>query len=78
MTGRVPLRISRRSSGLAKKPQGLPEELKVSFIPPLSGALFYLHCLGVGLSGFVGNIHYQGSEISYVIHRPPHRRQHHV
>ena len=38
---------------------------KISFIPPLLEPLFYLVAFGVGLSGLVGNIHYQGAEISY-------------
>ncbi len=39
---------------------------KISFIPPFLEPLFYLIAFGVGLSGLVGNIRYQGSEISYM------------
>jgi lipooligosaccharide transport system permease protein len=39
---------------------------KISFIPPLLEPLFYLLAFGAGLSGLVGNIRYQGEEISYV------------
>jgi lipooligosaccharide transport system permease protein len=39
---------------------------KISFIPPLLEPLFYLLAFGVGLSGLVGNIRYQGEELSYV------------
>ncbi len=39
---------------------------KISFIPPFLEPLFYLVAFGVGLSGLVGNLRYQGSEISYV------------
>jgi lipooligosaccharide transport system permease protein len=39
---------------------------KISFIPPLLEPLFYLLAFGIGLSGLVGNVRYQGSEISYV------------
>jgi len=39
---------------------------KISFIPPLLEPLFYLLAFGLGLSGLVGNIRYQGQEISYV------------
>jgi lipooligosaccharide transport system permease protein len=39
---------------------------KISFIPPFLEPFFYLIAFGIGLSGLVGNIRYQGSEISYV------------
>jgi lipooligosaccharide transport system permease protein len=39
---------------------------KISFIPPFLEPLFYLIAFGVGLSGLVGNLRYQGSEISYM------------
>jgi lipooligosaccharide transport system permease protein len=39
---------------------------KISFIPPLLEPLFYILAFGLGLSGMVGNIRYQGQEISYV------------
>ena len=38
----------------------------ISFIPPLLEPLFYILAFGLGLSGMVGNIRYQGQEISYV------------
>jgi lipooligosaccharide transport system permease protein len=39
---------------------------KISFIPPFLEPLFYLIAFGVGLSGLVANLRYQGSEISYM------------
>jgi lipooligosaccharide transport system permease protein len=39
---------------------------KISFIPPLLEPLFYILAFGLGLSGLVGQIRYQGGEISYV------------
>jgi lipooligosaccharide transport system permease protein len=39
---------------------------KISFLPPFLEPLFYLLAFGVGLSGLVGKVHYQGLEISYV------------
>jgi lipooligosaccharide transport system permease protein len=39
---------------------------KISFIPPLLEPLFYILAFGLGLSGMVGNIPYQGREISYI------------
>ena len=39
---------------------------KISFIPPLLEPLLYIVAFGLGLSGLVGEIRYQGSEISYV------------
>ncbi len=39
---------------------------KISFIPPLLEPFFYILAFGLGLSGMVGNIPYQGQEISYV------------
>jgi lipooligosaccharide transport system permease protein len=39
---------------------------KVSFIPPFLEPLFYLIAFGIGLSGLVGTIPYQNSQISYV------------
>ena len=39
---------------------------KINFIPPLLEPLLYLLAFGVGLSALVGNIRYQGGEISYV------------
>jgi lipooligosaccharide transport system permease protein len=39
---------------------------KISFIPPLLEPFFYILAFGLGLSGMVGNIRYEGREISYV------------
>jgi lipooligosaccharide transport system permease protein len=39
---------------------------KISFIPPFLEPLFYLIAFGIGLSGLIGNVRYQGAEISYV------------
>lgn len=39
---------------------------KVSFLPPLLEPLFYLLAFGVGLSALVGNVPYQGRQISYL------------
>ncbi len=39
---------------------------QISFIPPLLEPLFYLLAFGLGLSGLVGAVVYQGREISYV------------
>ena len=39
---------------------------KISFVPPLLEPLFYLTAFAVGLSGLVGNLRYQGVEVSYV------------
>jgi lipooligosaccharide transport system permease protein len=39
---------------------------KITFIPPFLEPLFYLIAFGMGLSGLIGNIRYQGEELSYV------------
>ena len=39
---------------------------RISFIPPFLEPLFYLMAFGVGLSGLVGAVRYEGEEISYV------------
>ena len=39
---------------------------KISFIPPFLEPLFYLIAFAVGMSGLVGSIRYQGTDISYV------------
>ena len=39
---------------------------KISFLPPLLEPLLYLLAFGVGMSMLIGNVRYQGSEISYV------------
>jgi lipooligosaccharide transport system permease protein len=44
---------------------------KISFIPPLLEPFFYLVAFGVGLSALVGNVNYQGSEISYMLFIAP-------
>ena len=44
---------------------------KISFVPPLLEPLFYLVAFGVGLSALVGNVNYQGSEISYMLFIAP-------
>jgi lipooligosaccharide transport system permease protein len=67
MTGRVPLRISRRFLRVWQRNLKVYQKSwKVSFIPPFLEPLFYLIAFGVGLSGLVRDVHYQGSEISYV------------
>jgi len=44
---------------------------KISFVPPLLEPFFYLVAFGVGLSALVGNVNYQGSEISYMLFIAP-------
>jgi len=39
---------------------------KVSFLPPLLEPLFYLLAFGVGLSALVGNVPYEGRQVSYL------------
>ncbi|MEN6464731.1 MAG: ABC transporter permease [Syntrophaceae bacterium] len=39
---------------------------KVSFLPPLLEPLFYLLAFGVGLSALVGDVPYEGRQISYI------------
>jgi len=39
---------------------------KVSFVPPLLEPLFYLLAFGVGLSALVGNVPYEGRQITYI------------
>jgi len=39
---------------------------KVIFLPPFLEPLFYLLAFGIGLSGLVGSLRYQGTEMSYV------------
>jgi lipooligosaccharide transport system permease protein len=39
---------------------------KVSFLPPLLEPLFYLLAFGVGLSSLVGDVPYQGRQVSYL------------
>jgi lipooligosaccharide transport system permease protein len=59
------LRVWQRNLTVYKK------RWKISFIPPLLEPLFYLLAFGVGLSGLVGSIRYQGSGISYVLFIAP-------
>jgi len=54
------LRVWQRNLKVYKK------SWKISFIPPFLEPLFYLIAFGVGMSGLVGEIHHQGSQISYV------------
>jgi lipooligosaccharide transport system permease protein len=39
---------------------------KISFIPPLLEPLFYLLAFGIGLSALVGEINYQGNQVTYM------------
>ena len=39
---------------------------KISFVPPLLEPLFYLLAFGVGLSALVGNVPYEGRQITYI------------
>jgi lipooligosaccharide transport system permease protein len=67
MTVGFPLRISKRFLRVWQRNfKVYRKSWKVSFIPPFLEPLFYLIAFGVGLSGLVGNVRYQGSEISYV------------
>jgi lipooligosaccharide transport system permease protein len=62
-----PIRISRRFLRVWQRNLKVyRKSWKISFIPPFLEPLFYLIAFGVGLSSLVGNIRYQGSEISYV------------
>jgi len=44
---------------------------KINFLPPLLEPLFYLVAFGVGLAALVGNIIYEGFEVSYVFFIAP-------
>ena len=67
MTETFPIRISRRFLRVWQRNLKVyRKSWKISFIPPFLEPLFYLIAFGVGLSGLVGNIRYQGSEISYM------------
>jgi lipooligosaccharide transport system permease protein len=62
-----PIKISRRFLRVWQRNLTVyRKNWKISFIPPFLEPLFYLIAFGVGLSGLVGNIRYQGSEISYI------------
>jgi lipooligosaccharide transport system permease protein len=47
------------------------ENWKISFVPPALEPFFYLLAFGVGLSALVGNVNYEGSEISYLVFIAP-------
>jgi lipooligosaccharide transport system permease protein len=67
MTGIFTARISRRFLRVwGRNLTVYRRSWKISFIPPFLEPLFYLLAFGVGLSGLVGNVRYQGIEISYV------------
>jgi lipooligosaccharide transport system permease protein len=67
MTETFPARISRRFFRVWQRNLKVyRKSWKISFIPPFLEPLFYLIAFGVGLSSLVGNIRYQGSEISYM------------
>src|SRR4030042_1620018 len=67
MTKTFTIRISRRFLRVWQRNLKVyRKNWKISFIPPFLEPLFYLIAFGVGLSGLVGNIRYQGSEISYM------------
>jgi lipooligosaccharide transport system permease protein len=67
MTERFQVRISRRFLRVWQRNLKVyRKNWKISFIPPFLEPLFYLIAFGVGMSGLVGNLRYQGSDISYV------------
>jgi len=67
MTERLEVRISRRFLRVWQRNLRVyRKNWKISFIPPFLEPLFYLIAFGVGMSGLVGNLRYQGSDISYV------------
>jgi len=67
MTERFQVRISRRFLRVWQRNLRVyRKNWKISFIPPFLEPLFYLIAFGVGMSGLVGNLRYQGSDISYV------------
>jgi lipooligosaccharide transport system permease protein len=67
MSAMFPLRISRRFLRVWQRNLTVyRKSWKISFIPPFLEPLFYLIAFGIGMSGLVGNIRYQGAEISYV------------
>ena len=47
------------------------ENWKFNFIPPLLEPFFYLLAFGVGLSALIGNIRYQGRDVSYLQYIAP-------
>jgi lipooligosaccharide transport system permease protein len=67
MMERFQVRISRRFLRVWQRNLRVyRKNWKISFIPPFLEPLFYLIAFGVGMSGLVGNLRYQGSDISYV------------
>jgi lipooligosaccharide transport system permease protein len=67
MNGPLAFRISRRFIRVWERNLRVyRKSWKVSFIPPFLEPLFYLMAFGIGLSGLVGTIPYQNSQISYV------------
>jgi lipooligosaccharide transport system permease protein len=67
MTKQLDVRISRRFLRVWQRNLKVyRKSWKISFIPPFLEPHFYLIAFGVGMSGLVGNLRYQGSEISYV------------
>jgi lipooligosaccharide transport system permease protein len=67
MTKRIEVKISRRFLRVWQRNLRVyRKSWKISFIPPFLEPLFYLIAFGVGMSGLVGNLRYQGSDISYV------------
>jgi lipooligosaccharide transport system permease protein len=67
MTERFQVRISRRFLRVWQRNLRVyRKSWKISFIPPFLEPFFYLIAFGVGMSGLVGNLRYQGSDISYV------------
>jgi len=67
MTRRFPLSISRRFIRVWQRNLNVYRKTwMINFIPPFLEPLFYLLAFGVGLSGLVGRVRYQGSEISYI------------
>jgi len=64
---RMSLPISRRFIRVWQRNLTVYQKIwKFVFLPPLLEPLFYLLAFGVGLSVLVGNLHYQGEEVSYM------------
>ena len=67
MTERFEVRISRRFLRVWQRNLRVyRKSWEISFIPPFLEPLFYLIAFGVGMSGLVGNLRYQGADLSYV------------
>jgi lipooligosaccharide transport system permease protein len=61
------LRISKRFVRVWQRNLTVYQKMwKILFLPPLLEPLFYLLAFGVGLAVMVGDVHYRGSEVSYV------------